>query len=379
VSAAAPLLAQLLEQCAGLRLLVTSREPLRLRAEQRFQAPPLEPAAAVELFLQRAQAINADFVISAKIAASVAEICLRLDCLPLAIELVAVRSEMFTPSELLNQLQRGRLALLEGGARDLPERHRTLRNAIAWSYQLLSLESQRLFRALGIFLGGFDLAAARLVIEDASSHEPATSQTHFMTNLQALVASNLLVQHEVDGSHRYTMFETIREFAIEQATLHQEVEDLRRCHAHYFLDWTEAQVQWSFDHAEGVWWRPLEQEHENLRAALHWSLQSDGEQALRLAIALHPFWDTRGYQTEGSRWLQQALARNPTPSQLRAQGLLKAGIFAQQQMDFQPATQMLNEALTLFRVGPVGCGRNLARLWLVGLQYGRLGGRPAIF
>jgi tetratricopeptide (TPR) repeat protein len=159
----------------------------------------------------------------------------------------------------------------------------------------------------------------------------------------------LVVQQEVEGSQRYTLLETIGEFALEQATLHQEVDVVRSRHARYFLEWAEAQVQWSFDHVAGVWWQRLEREQENLRAALSWSLHTDGEQALRLAIALHPFWDTRGHPNEGSRWLQKALALNPAPSQLRAQGLLKAGIFAQQRMDFQPAVQLLDEALAIFR------------------------------
>jgi transcriptional regulator with XRE-family HTH domain len=150
VNGAAPFVAHLLEQCAQLRILVTSREPLRLRAEQRFKLAPLEPAAAVELFLQRATAINPDFAPTSEQAAQIAEICLRLDCLPLAIELVAARSELFSPSELLAQLQHGRLTLLETGACDLPERQRTLRNAIDWSYRLLSGEAQQLFRALGV-------------------------------------------------------------------------------------------------------------------------------------------------------------------------------------------------------------------------------------
>jgi non-specific serine/threonine protein kinase len=238
---------------------------------------------------------------------------------------------------------------MEAGARDLPHRHQTLRNAISWSYRLLSPTAQQLFRRLGVFVGGFDLDAVHAVIGNWIVGDASVAAALLITDLQSLVANNLLVQHEVDGSRRYTMLETLHEFALEQATLHGEVEAARRRHARYFLDWAEGQVQWSFDHAEGVWWQRLEQEHENLRAALDWLLHSDGEQALRLAIVLHPFWDTHGYQNEGSRWLQQALALNPAPTLLRAQGLLKAGSFAQQRMDFKPAAQMLDEALALFR------------------------------
>lgn len=364
VTPAAPLIAQLLEQCAGLRVLVTSREPLRLRAEQRFKVPPLEPAAAVELFLQRAQAINLDFTFMGESPASIAEICLRLDCLPLAIELVAARSELFTPRQLLDQLQRGRLDLLEAGAADLPDRHRTLRNAIAWSYRLLLPAARQLFRQLGVFAGGFDLDAARAVIGGSTVGGVCPPESPFISTLQSLVASNLLVQHDVDDSRRYTLLETIREYALEQATLHQEVDVARSHHARYYTEWAEAQVPWSFDHVEGVWCRRLEQEHENLRAALYWSLQTQGEQALRLAIALYPFWDTRGYQNEGSRWLQQALALNPAPTPLRAQGLLRAGLFAQQRMDFQPAAQILDEALALFRVSNDRTGEAMTlRAW----------------
>jgi predicted ATPase/DNA-binding XRE family transcriptional regulator len=349
VTPAAPMVAQLLEQCAGLRLLVTSREPLRLRAEQRFKLSLLEPAAAAELFLQRAQAIQPDFAPGAEDAATIVELCLRLDCLPLAIELVAARSELFTPSQLLEQLKHGRLALLEAGARDLPDRHRTLRAAIAWSYRLLTPTAQQQLRCLGVFWGGFEPDAARAVAENWNSQTSSLTPVDFTGDLQSLVASNLVVQHETENGRRYSMLETIREFALEQAELHQELDRLNGCHARYFLAWTETQVQWSFDHAEGVWWRQLEQEHENLRAALRWLLRADGEQALRLAITLQPFWETRGYQHEGSRWLQQALALNPAPTALRAQGLVKAGIFAQLRMEFEPAAALLAEALTLFR------------------------------
>jgi predicted ATPase/transcriptional regulator with XRE-family HTH domain len=383
VRGAAPLVAQLLAECGGLRLLVTSREPLRLRSEQRFKIPPLEPAAAVELFLQRAEAINPDFAVTPEQGGQITQICLLLDCLPLAIELAAARSELFTPAQLLHGLQQGRLALLDAGAPDLPERHRTLRNAIAWSYHLLAPEAQWLLRLLSVFVGGFDLDTLRGTLSDwpvghgvkseelsmwLSAHQQKDenqpqrtdfsplairnslfSQECLLTDLQTLIASSLLVQQEVDGNRRYTLLETIREFALEQSTLHGEIYHARRRHAYYFADWATVEIQRSFEREEGVWWQRLEQEQENLRAALHWLLQSDGEQALGLAIALYPFWDTRGHQNEGSRWLAQALALNPAPTVLRAQGLLKAGSFAQQRMDFQPSAQLLDEALALFR------------------------------
>lgn len=350
VTSAAPLVARLLEQCAGVRVLVTSREPLRLRAEQRFKLSPLEPAAATELFLQRAQAIQPEFSPTAQDAITIAELCLRLDCLPLAIELVAARCELFSPSQLLDQLQRGRLDLLEAGACDLPERHRTLRSALAWSYQLFPPAAQRLFRQLGVFAGGFEMGALCALMRGETVDNIAPPESRLMSDLQALVAGNLVVQDAIDGSRRFSLLETIREFCLEQATQLDELDAARSRHARYFADWAEAQAPWSFDHVEGVWWQRLEQEHENLRAALHWLLQSDHERALRLAIALHPFWDTRGYQNEGSSWLQQALALNPAPTSLRAQGLVKAGAFAQLRMEFKPAAEMLDEALALFRV-----------------------------
>jgi tetratricopeptide (TPR) repeat protein len=324
---------------------VTSREPLRLRGEQRFKTLPLEPAAAVELFVQRAQAINPDFALTPETGAIVAQICLQLDGLPLAIELAAARSELFTPHQLLEQLQHGRLDLLEAGARDLPERQRTLRTAIAWSYRLLSPAAQRLLRGLAVFVSGFDLESMQAVVGDE-----AIPTAELLSQLQTLVASSLVVAQEVAGSRRYLLLETIREYGWEQAALHQELHTLHSRHAAYFVQWTEAQVPRQFLREEGVWWQPLAREQENLRAALAWSLQCNGEQALRLAVALHPFWDTRGEQREGSRWLAQALALNPQPSLLRAQGLRKAGTFAQQRMDFQPAAQLLDEALAIFRM-----------------------------
>jgi predicted ATPase len=349
VSSAAALLAQLLEQCPRLRLLVTSREPLRLRSEQRFLTSPLEPAAAVELFLQRAQAINPDFALTSKSASAVAEICLRLDCLPLAIELAAARSELFTPTELLDQLQRRRLDLLESGVRDLPERHHTLRKAITWSYRLLTTDAQRLFRLLSVFVGRFDLDTLQSIVNAGTGGSTLLPDSDLLTQLQTLVASNLLTPQEFDGRRRYSLLETLREFALEEATTQGEIETIRNHHARHYAAWAEGRASWSFDHEEGIWWRPLEQEQENLRAALGWLVQNDGEQALRLAITLYAFWDTRGEQVEGSRWLAQALALNPAPTRLRAQGLLKAGSFAQQRMEFQPAVQMLDEALAIFR------------------------------
>lgn len=360
VSAAAPQVAQLLEQCAKLRILVTSREPLHLRSEQCFRTPALEPAAAVALFLERAQTLNPDFALTADSTVQVAQLCLQLDCLPLAIELAAARSELFSPGQLLQQLAHGRLDLLESGARDLPERQRTLRNALAWSYRLLNAPAQQLLRTLGVFVGGFSWES----VQGVCGHSGATAETHLSTHLQTLVASNLLVQHESAEHRRYSLLETIRDYALEQATQHREIDALRSRHAGYFARWATQQVQQMVDHGLGVWWRPLEQEHANLRAALNWLLQTDGAAALRLAIVLHPFWEARGYQNEGSQWLQQALAGNPAPTLLRAQGLLKVGIFAQQRMELQAARQWLDEALTLFRTANdlVGVAESL-RAW----------------
>lgn len=349
VTAAAPLLAELLEQSTGLRLLVTSREPLHLRAEQRFKVQPLVPAAAVELFIQRAQACDPDFATSADAVAPIAEICLRLDCLPLAIELVAAHIDLFSAPQLLTQLQERRLDLLGASAlRDLSPRHQTLRAAIGWSYDLLPPAAQQLFVRLGSFVGGFDAEAAAFVASTAGENSDPTPAA-CLPLLVALYDRNLVQKQASPQGLRFVLLETIREFAQERLLANGETATVRRRHADYFLALAEAAVGAMQGQDKKRALDQLEQEHENLRAALKFYLATDAIAALRLAAALHEFWYTRGYFSEGRDWLTQALTVSTAPTVARAYALLACGQLAASQAEYTQALQLLEESIALFR------------------------------
>ncbi len=292
ISAAAPLVADLLAECAGLRILVTSQEPLRLRVEQRQRVQPLVLAAAVELFFQRAQAINDDFATDAAQAALVAAICLQLDCLPLAIELMAAQSELFSAAQLLTRLQDHGLDLLADGPRDLPAHQRTLRNAIHRSYMLLADELQRLFRTLGIFVGGGTLTAVATVLD--------LPETTLAEHLRTLVRKSLAQQSETD---RFTLLTTLRAYALEQLVATTEIDACRQRHAHYYLALAQTASQQLQGKTAKTWFDQLAAEHDNLRAALEWLLAHEPFSALQLVVALLEFWKTRGHDSEARHWL----------------------------------------------------------------------------
>lgn len=339
VTQAAPLLAELLEQCGGLRLLVTSREPLHLRAEQRFKVQPLEPATAVELFIQRAQAIEPDFVWTAENIPPITEICLRLDCLPLAIELVAVRIDLWSPQKLLEQLQARRLDLFADGApRDLTARHQTLRAAIDWSYQLLTHEEQQALAALSVFVGGW-LAEAALQVGEVT-----------LPMLQTLVNQSLLkVATQADGEARFHLLETIQAFALEQLQGQDAAARLQDRHAAYFLTLAEVAETPMPATEQKRWFDRLESELDNLRAAYKWLLTTAPSGALQLAGALKEFWYLRGYFNEGRQWLTQALAGDNRPTAVRARALLAAGQLAQNQGDYTVALPLIEESIAIYR------------------------------
>jgi predicted ATPase/DNA-binding SARP family transcriptional activator len=327
---AASQIAELAAAASRLKVLVTSRAVLRVRGEQEFPVPPLSlpdperlpplPAlskyAAVELFIQRAVGVKPDFRVTEENAAAVAELCCRLDGLPLAIELAAARMKLFSPEGLLGQLG-NRLKLLTGGPRDLPARQQTLRDAIAWSYDLLVPEEQRLFRRLSVFVGGCTLKAV------AAVHDPeGDPERDVLDRVASLVDQNLLRQEVgAEGQPRFMMLETIREFGRERLAESGEEDAVRQQHARFYLELAEARPGWE----------RLEAEHDNSRAALTSSLAEAGDpgMALRLAVELAPFWDHRGYWSEGRNWLKRALAVTPDEATLlRAKALCGAGLFA---------------------------------------------------
>jgi len=356
----ATLLAELLEACPDIKLLVTSREVLRLRAEQQFAVPPLalpDPKRipdgrslahipAVHLFIQRAQAIRSDFHVTTDNAATIAEICLRLDGLPLAIELAAARVKVLSLQALLARLDR-RLHVLTGGARDLPERQRTLRRTIAWSYDLLDAPEQQLFRQLSIFVGGCTLEAIEAVC--ATPHDEAD---HVLEGVASLLDKSLLQQTEQEGTEpRLSMLETIREYGLERLQESGETPVCQRTHALYYLALAE-EAEPHFRGAQQVlWWRRLEREQGNLRAALAWLIeQEEGELALRLNGALWQFWHIRGYWSEGWRWLEVVLSLPQAQGRTagRAKALYGAGLFGYR-LGNPVAHTLIQESVSIYR------------------------------
>lgn len=336
VIAAAPLLPALLTGCPHITMLVTSRVRLQVSGEREYVVPPLhmpQPefrhspediarSAAVELFVERAQASQELFDLTPENAAVILEICRRLDGLPLAIELAAGRIKVFPLQALLVRLEQ-RLSLLTGGGRDRPTRQQTMRDAIAWSYDLLSPEEQFLFRQLAVFVGGFTMEAAEAVI----GHSAALDMVDGIT---ALVEHSLLHRqsHKQDAVEaRFHMLETVREFAEERLIASSEDAAVRHSHAMWFLALAETDDSWTWGGADQARWLDrLEAELPNLRAALSWfASTAHADDEARLASALWGYWHLRSLRAEGRSWLEHALARGVTTDQTRAEALLALG------------------------------------------------------
>lgn len=374
VVGAAEQVADLLASCPRLKVLVTSREVLHVRAEHEFAVPPLalpDPArlprlaalarfSSVALFVQRVQAAKPEFRLTTANAREVAEICVRLDGLPLAIELAAARMKLLSPRTLLARMGQ-LLTLLTGGARDVPTRQQTLRNTIEWSYLLLNAQEQRLFRRLSVFVGGYTLQAAEAVCAGTGNG---------MDDIASLIDKSLLrsiEQTEEDSEEpRLLMLETIREYGQELLANGGEATDARKAHADYFLRLAEEAVPALDGPLLTSWLGRLEQEHDNLRAALHWFLESDlPVLALRLCSALERFWVVRGYRNEGLTFLERALGGSAgvEPS-VRAKALLAAARLSFMQSDYDRGKALARESLALFReLGDKrGIGLSLNRL-----------------
>jgi predicted ATPase/DNA-binding CsgD family transcriptional regulator len=373
VITAAPRVADLLEACPALKVLVTSREVLHLRAEHQFLVSPLafpdlrhlpdtetlSQYEAAALFIQRAQAARPAFQVTNANAPAVAEICARLDGLPLAIELAAARIKLLPPQALLARLGQ-RLALLTGGVRDAPARQQTLRNTIDWSYELLNQDEKTVFRRLAVFVGGCTLEAAEAVC-------PAQGDLSIdvLEAVAALVDKSLLRQEtEIDGQPRLLMLETIREYALERLAASGEAEAVRRQHATFFLQLAEEAEPQIRSSEQSTWRRRLEVEQDNLRAALRWTLESqEAEMALWLAGALLAFWRVSNQDHEGRSWLEQVLAQPGARvrTAARAKALLAAGIMTMFQGDLVEAHRLLEESIAIGREGGAAGKRNLAR------------------
>ncbi len=380
VASAAPLVADLLAACPGLCVLVTSRARLHLSGEHIYLVPPLRtpdpdrlpPLAdlaempAVALLVQRARAAGADVALDAVTAPALATLCRRLDGLPLAIELAAPRLAVLSPEMLVRRLT-PRLDLLTGGARDLPARQQTLRATLEWSYALLSPGEQALFRRLSIVAGGCTLEAAEAV--------GALASGDVADRLGALIDKSLVYRETAaEDEPRFGMLETIREYALERLEEggEAEAETVRRRHATYYLDLAEEAASLLTGAQQALWLDRLDQEHDNLRAAWAWMRERAAvESGARLVRALSRFWDNRGYQSEGRRWIGDLLARRPHPQPdapgdsgvdpaavdgsavLWARVYNTAGWLAHRQGDLEAATRWLDTSLALYRAhGP---------------------------
>jgi predicted ATPase/DNA-binding SARP family transcriptional activator len=333
---AAGTVARLLDAAPKLKIVVTSRAPLHVAAEREFPVPPLDDDEAAELFVSRAQAANPNFDLTEQNAAAVAELCARLDGLPLAIELAAARTKLLPPATLLSRLS-NRLALLTGGRRDAPKHQQTLRMTLDWSYDLLDADAQQLFAQLGVFSGGCTLASAEAVCSVDGS---------VLEGLGALVDESLLRQREtMTGEPRFSMLEIVREYALEQ--LGQDHE-LRQRHLDHFVALAEeASPHLSKGEEQIAWFARLEDEHDNVRAAIAFALETgDAASALRMAVAIRRFWQIHGYLAEGRQVLEAALVAAPeTQSELRADAINMVGILTAEQGEFGAAEARFKAAL----------------------------------
>ncbi len=408
----ATMLSDLLVAAPGLKIVVTSRIVLRLNGEREFRVPPLDLPdvgmaleldrlmrySAIQLFIERAQAVDPDFTLTAENAAFIAQICARLDGLPLALELAAARIKVLGPAQLLEKLSKKMLPVLIGGARDLPDRQQTMHNTIIWSYELLSPSEKMWFCRLGIFNGGWSLEATEALMRVIpAEHGYTLTPLSALTMLEQLVNNCLLVRHSIEhGQVRFTMLETLREYAIEQLTEQKEIERLRDWHASYYLKLAEAGEIGLRGPQQLEWLKRLTIERDNFQAALEWSLQraragknistlssanfrSSGEgketaaskrgvpgvsQAmemfalelcLRLAAALRPFWEWRGYLDESRSELKAALEISERDIQqksvlaARAKALSEMTRLASLQNDQPGAVELAEESIALWR------------------------------
>lgn len=316
VSQAASDIEKLINADPNLRILVTSREPLRLRAEYEFSVPPLalpsedehSSAAAsanyeaIRFFVERAQAVKPEFALNDANAADVAAICRSLDGLPFAIELAAARIKLFEPQAILSRLSRS-LSFLTGGSRELPERQQTMRGAIAWSYDLLNTEEKQLLDRLAVFAGGFTIESAEAIGADGGAE--------ILDAISSLLDKNLIERvNQQGGDPRFRMLVVVREFALEKLGETGAIEEVRRRHAYFFAKFVERAEPELRGSRAADWLNRLGQEHENIRSSLNWAIEREPETALRIAASIQRFWWRRGHLSEGVEWTQRVLDAN---------------------------------------------------------------------
>jgi len=357
---AVPTLVELLSVTSRLKVLVTSRSALHVYGENEFPVPPLalpeqslatvevlSQSPAVALFVQRAVAAKPDFQLTPENAAAVAEICARLDGLPLAIELAAARVKVLSPTAMRTRLS-SRLQLLTGGARDLPQRHQTLRAAMDWSYDLLTPTEQKLFRRLSVFVGGCTLEGAEAVCDAKGD-----LGLDVLDGMESMVDKSLAQRDEQgDGEPRFVMLETIREYALEKLEASGEKALTKRAHAAYCLVLAEERATEQVGTVSADWLAHYGVEHDNFRAAVEWLTETeDAEWGLRLGGALFRYWEMREYLAEGRARLDKLLkipgAQAPTKARSRA--LFAAGVLGVEQGDYAAADALIRESLEISR------------------------------
>ena len=405
VSACASLASDLLRACPGVHLLASSREPLNVAGEQTYRVPSLslpDPKQAqtaeslsqfeaVRLFIERAQAVQPSFAVTNGNARAVAQVCFRLDGIPLALELAAVRVRSLSVEEVNRRLDQ-RFRLLTGGSRTVLPRQQTLRALIDWSYDLLTEPEKTVLRRLSVFAGGWTLAAA----EGVCSGE-GVEDWEVLDLLTGLVDKSLAVYEEgADGdAGRYRLLESVRQYAGDRLGESGEGEAVQGRAASWFLAFAEEAAPQLTGSEVAAWLSRLEVEHDNLRASLTWEEQwgDGGEDGLRLAVALRRFWEVRGHFTEGRQWLGRALVRTtsgavgldgatgPEPSAARALVLNGAGILALAQGDYAEARALLEESLTIKRQlgDQQGIAGSLINLGLVASDQGDLADARALY
>ncbi len=356
--AAAPQLARCLEQCPNLKVLVTSRARLRILGERDYVVPPLAAAEAMQLFAERAQAIKPEFALNDLNTATIGAICQQLDGVPLAVELAAARIRLLSPAALRAQLlARSPLGVLAEGAVDAPARHHTLRTAIDWSYALLDEAERRAFCRLAVFVGGWSLSALMHVAE--------LDESQALSSMSALADHSLIVVQDSDEADaRFTLLESLREYAAEQLAAAGDAEAAHQRHAAFFGAYARQQEDFlrSGQDSERLF-NSIEREHDNVRAALAWMLvHQQAKDAAHAGHGLWRFWWARAYWREGREWMEKALAQlpaNTTNALPRAKALRTAGNVMYVQSDINQAIIYLDEAVVLARVAQDA--------WLLGL------------
>jgi len=366
ITGGAQFVGSLLESCGELSIVVTSRERLRLTTETEFMVPPLpvpddEVQAeladltafdSVRLFVERAQQIDPDFTVTPENVSDIARICSMLDGLPLAIELAAARTRVFSTSIILEKLE-ARLAFLTGGAIDLPERQQTMRAAVDWSYDLLNEEEKRLFRRLSVFGCQFTAAAAEAVVlydptQPTGERKAAVDTVEFLDTFASLADKSLIIRRrQAKGKDSYGLLEIVREYAESMLVESDDAETIKKRHALYYLELTEKAEPHLQTADSAIWIRRLDEEYDNIRVALSWSIENDPQIAARLVAAIRQFWLTRGHLSEGLNWAREVLASsNKIPPETHWKILTVCGNMSQFRGDITASREFYTRALT---------------------------------